>query len=208
MAALAMAIPTSGIARVPNPTSYSAEPESGVNDSELATDLGTLEQELRLGEIPSDFWERPRELWLHRKATKETVKTVYWKDGAINQEGYWQLCSILRDTHQNKMTYMDPVLFDILRGVLGYYQAWKWPYPLVITSGYRTVKTNNSLISEGAVKNSQHLYGKAVDSYMPGASIKDLFNLAKYFQLGGVGFYPSKLFVHIDRGRVRQWTGK
>lgn len=186
-----------------DPITYSANPDQIPEDDPI-----TLERELKLGEIPADFWYRPRELWLHRSSTKETIKVVYWKNDRLDEQAYWQICSILRDTRQNKMTYIDPVLLDIMRGILGYYQAWKWNYPLVINSGFRTLKTNNSLLSEGAAKNSMHLYGKAVDLYMPGIPVRDVFNLAKYFQMGGVGFYPSKMFVHIDRGRVREWRGK
>ena len=162
---------------------------------------------LQLGEIPADFWERPRELWLQRQGTREAVQAVYWKDGAILPEGYWQLCAVLRDVRANRMTTMDPTILDVLRGVLGYYQAWRWPYPIVVTSGFRTVQTNNALKSEGAAKNSMHLYGRAADVYMPGASVRDIGLLGMHMQRGGVGFYPSKGFTHLDTGRLRAWKG-
>ena len=162
----------------------------------------------RLGEISPQFWQQPRELWLQRQVTGEAVRVVYWRDGNLVPEGYWQVCALLRDVRANRMTTMDPLMLDVLRGVLGYYQAWQWPYPLVITSGFRTVQTNSKLITtEGAAKNSMHLYGKAADLYMPGASVRDIGLLGMHLQQGGVGFYPSKGFTHLDTGRLRTWRG-
>lgn len=159
------------------------------------------------GEIDRDFWERPRELWLRRHLTKEEVKVTYWKDGQLLSDGYWQACSVLRDRRANVMTAIDPTLLDVLRGINGYYEAWKWRHPLVITSGYRTAKTNNALSKEGSAKNSMHLYGKAVDLYIPGIPPEHIGRLGQYLQQGGVGFYPSRGFTHLDTGRLRSWRG-
>lgn len=162
---------------------------------------------LRLGEIPSDFWLRPRELHLQRQNTKEHKRIVYWRDGKLVPEGYWAACNLLRDVRANLMTYMDPSVLDILRGILGYYEAWDWNYPVIITSGYRTEKTNTSLKAEGAAKNSMHLYGRAVDLYMQRIPVAHLAQLGMHFQRGGVGFYPQRGFVHLDTGRLRTWRG-
>jgi len=164
-------------------------------------------QQLRLGEIPRDFWQRPRSLRLKRQATGEYLDLVYWKDGKLIPENYMRICALMRDVRANKMTYMDPLMLDVLRGVLGYYEAWKWPHPLVITSGYRTPETNNKLSKEGAAKNSMHLYGKATDLYMPGVPAKDIGLLGVYMAQGGVGFYPGRGFTHLDTGRLRTWRG-
>lgn len=164
-------------------------------------------QRLQLGQIPADFWQRPRELWMRRQGTRDEVRVVYWKDGKLQAEGYWQACALLRDVRANLMTAIDPTVLDIMRGITGYYQAWEWPYPMVATSGYRTLKTNNALRSEGAAKNSMHLYGKAVDLFVPGIPTKDVVALGLYLQQGGVGFYPDKGFTHLDTGKLRAWRG-
>lgn len=165
------------------------------------------EEHLKLGEVPSDFWYRPRELWIRRQGTREEVKVVYWKEGKLLPEGYWQACAMLRDVKANRMTTMDPTLLDILRGVVGYYQAWKWPHPLVLTSGFRTLQTNQALSKEGSAKNSMHLYGKAADMFIPGIPSRDIASLGLYLQKGGVGFYPDRGFTHLDTGRLRIWRG-
>src|SRR5690606_16264265 len=68
---------------------------------------------LMQGEIPADFWERPRTLRLARPKTKDRIEVVYYKDGKIVEDGYWQACALLRDDRANRMTSMDPMLLDI-----------------------------------------------------------------------------------------------
>jgi uncharacterized protein YcbK (DUF882 family) len=165
-------------------------------------------QPLQLGQIPEDFWQKPRELWLRRQGTNQEARIVYWRDGQLVSDGYWQACAMLRDKTANVMTTMDPTILDVLRGITGYYEAWQYHQPIVLTSGFRTLKTNNSLASEGAAKNSMHLYGKAVDLYVPGVPQRDVGILGMHLQQGGVGFYPSKGFTHLDTGKLRAWTGK
>lgn len=163
-----------------------------------------LSQGLKLETIEQSFWDCPRELWLYRQDTRESVRATYWANGQLNADGYWKICALLRDIHQNVMTTMDPALLDVLRGILGYYEQWHWPYPLVVTSGFRTERTNNN--TEGAARNSMHRYGRATDVYMPGIPVKDLGRLGMYFQRGGVGFYPDNGFIHLDTGSVRTWV--
>jgi uncharacterized protein YcbK (DUF882 family) len=49
--------------------------------------------------------------------------------------------------------------------------------------------------------------GRAVDIVMPGVPANYMGALAAYFKGGGVGFYPSQGFTHIDTGAVRSWVG-
>jgi uncharacterized protein YcbK (DUF882 family) len=155
----------------------------------------------------ADFWEQPRELWLYRYATKEQIRATYFKDGQLVPEEYNRLCWFMRDAHSNKMVAMDQVLLDVLNGIQGFYRLNGWNYPIVLNSGYRSPETNKKLENEGAAKNSMHLYGKAADIYMPGAPVKDVARLGVHFKQGGVGFYESKGFVHVDAGRLRSWRG-
>lgn len=165
----------------------------------------SVSQQLQLGEVPADFWDRPRTLRLKRHETGDLVETTYWKDGNLVEDGYWQACALLRDVKANRMTTMDPMVLDILRGIQGYYDAWKWQKPLMVSSGFRTAATNRALLGEGAAKNSMHLYGKAADCYMQGINPANIARLAQHMQSGGVGFYPSKNFVHVDTGKKKYW---
>ena len=54
-------------------------------------------------------------------------------------------------------------------------------------------------------KNSYHMYGKAIDIYVPGCRLSRLRRQALRLRAGGVGYYPKTGFVHLDVGPVRQW---
>ena len=49
------------------------------------------------------------------------------------------------------------------------------------------------------------MVGKAMDIRVPGVKLDHLRAAAASLKLGGVGFYPSSNFVHVDTGRVRYW---
>lgn len=77
--------------------------------------------------------------------------------------------------------------------------------PTVLLSGYRSRATNSSI--RGAATNSLHIRGYALDITQPGHSVSQLRRAAASLNAGGVGYYPSRNFVHIDCGQRRSWTG-
>ena len=86
-----------------------------------------------------------------------------------------------------------------LRAVIG--------LPSQITSGYRPPAYNRMV---GGVSNSAHINGLAADIVCPGLSTADLRDVAERVigDAGGVGYYPSQGFVHIDvRGYAARWSG-
>lgn len=74
-------------------------------------------------------------------------------------------------------------------------------------SGYRSRKTNNALIRQGigAARNSFHIKHRASDFSLPGVPVREVFEYARWLEVGGVGYYPGS-FVHIDSGDLRNWT--
>lgn len=98
---------------------------------------------------------------------------------------------------------MHPRLLDLLCAM----QAWVGHYgfrgPIHILSGYRSKRTNDN--TEGAARNSMHLYGRAADIRFPGLPVSYLGRLAQHYAAGGVGFYVSSNFVHVDTGNIRTW---
>jgi len=151
------------------------------------------------------FWDFPRTLWIKRATTGEEDRLVYWANGEYNPDGYRRVCHLLRDVKAQQTVEMDSTLLDILRGIQGWFEAAGIYKPIVVNSGYRSPKTNNS--TEGAARNSMHLYGKAVDLWLPDVPAEYLARLALYLQGGGVGVYQGKGFVHVDSGRLRAWRG-
>lgn len=152
----------------------------------------------------SDFWSRPRTLWLYRPDTQEMIKEVYWADGLLIPSGYIRICQLLRDIRINQAVQFDIVTLDIARGVYGWLQSLGIDKPIIINSGYRHPSTN---ATEGGVRNSLHTMARAIDIRIDGISTESIARFGMYLSGGGVGFYPGKKFTHLDRGKVRYWRG-
>jgi len=73
-----------------------------------------------------------------------------------------------------------------------------------IHSGFRCAKHNEEV---GGAQRSQHLYGKAVDIEFEGLSVPAMYGLSVIvFENGGVGLYPDRGTVHVDkRGVKARW---
>jgi uncharacterized protein YcbK (DUF882 family) len=153
---------------------------------------------------------QPRTLWLTRGTTGEQIQSTYWTPGdGYLRSGYGDACLLLRDVKANRAAYMDPWLLDVLFGVQAWLGHYGYRQPIIINSGFRTATTNDRL--EGASRNSKHLSGQAADIRIPGVPESTLGAMAVMFTnggqsgIGGVGFYPSRGFVHVDTGQARTW---
>ena len=147
-----------------------------------------------------------KRLWLIRKNTGEEGHFAYWENGNYLTAGYKTACHLLRDTAENSVIPINTVLLEILHALQNWLASAGIERPIVINSGYRTRKTNNSI--EGAARSSMHLSGKAADISIPDIPTDYLAQLATLMRAGGVGFYPSKGFVHVDCGSIRNWQGR
>ncbi len=153
----------------------------------------------------AEFWARPRVLNLYRPATGEHRVICYWQDGAIDRKGYAEACHMLRDVQAGVTMKIDLRLLNILRGTTGWlHAAYGINDPYEVHSGARTAGTNNR--TEGAVKDSLHKKGMAIDGKMRGLPVDYLGRLIAAYQAGGVGFYIASEFIHQDVGRVRYWV--
>lgn len=176
------------------------------------------------------FWSAPRWVWLKRASTGEQVRIAYWKDGVVDQNAYGRISWFMRDLRFEQMMQqnhslirsslgsgritnaqvtpwmlLDPVLLDILYA----YSAWLAyhgvNHPLIVNSGFRHPLTN--AMTEGAARHSWHTRGGAADLVVPGISPTKLASFGAWLQGGGVGLYPNRNFIHVDRGNVRRWVG-
>lgn len=129
-------------------------------------------------------------------------KCVFWADGQPLQEGLAQINHLFRDHRTHEIHMIDPKLIDLLHQISGHLETTE---PIHLISGYRSPRTNRSLrqSSGGVAKNSQHLYGKAADIYIPGKSLHHIQKAAISLNQGGVGRYAK--FVHLDTARPRSW---
>jgi len=139
--------------------------------------------------------------------TGERLKIAYCCDGIYQPEALAQLNHLLRDFRIDQEKSIDPNLFDLLHELGGTLET---DQPYHIISGYRSAQTNAMLRERGGAhtgvaSSSLHMVGKAIDIRLPGVRLDHLRSAAASLKLGGVGFYPSSNFVHVDTGRVRYW---
>ena len=148
-----------------------------------------------------------RSLMLDHTHTRERIDLVYALGEQYVPQALGSLNHFLRDHYSGEVGQMDPELFNFLHDIRRTL-ASQTPLTYQIISGYRGPITNERLRTTrggGVAKHSLHLEGKAVDIRLPGVPLAELRDAALSLQAGGVGYYPSEQFVHIDTGRVRRW---
>lgn len=145
-----------------------------------------------------------RALTFFHTHTKESVTVTFRRNGQYDDQALSQLNWLLRDWRVEKPAQMDPRLFDILWEV---YRESGSAQPIHIISAYRSPETNGALRrrSGGVAEHSQHMLGKAMDIRLPDVDTARLRAIAMRMQYGGVGYYSSSAFVHVDTGSVRAW---
>ncbi len=136
--------------------------------------------------------------------TNEYIRAPYRVDGALLTGNLPDIDHLLRDHRTEETHPIDPLLLDYLHdlsGVLGL------AGPFHVISGYRSASTNAKLrrFSSGVAKRSLHMEGRAVDIRVPDVPAAQVREAAISLRYGGVGFYPSSDFVHLDTGRFRHW---
>lgn len=136
--------------------------------------------------------------------TGESFSGVYRVGNKYLPDAFDQINVVLRDFRSGDVFPIDPRVIDIIHAVhemAGLDGAYE------VLSGYRSPKTNAMLrrVSTGVAKRSLHMSGQAIDVRLPGFSTQQLKKLAVGLEAGGVGYYASSDFVHMDTGEVRSW---
>lgn len=142
-----------------------------------------------------------RSLPLYHLTTGEFVNAKFWENGEYNIEELARVYRIMRDFHVNKETIIDINLIELASSV---HRTSRSIFPFYLTSGFRTRETNERI--PNAAKNSFHIKGQAIDIILPKFRLEDLRDIALSKEAGGVGYYPSLNFLHMDVGDVRTWT--
>lgn len=145
-----------------------------------------------------------RRLSFYHTHTGQSLDTVYFRDGKYVESALEEINNFLADFRTGDVAVIDTNLLDLIYEIRvslesdGIYE---------VISAYRSPKTNSILRSRssGVAKNSQHLLGTAIDVRLEGIPIENLRDAALAMKRGGVGFYGTSNFVHIDTGRVRRW---
>lgn len=137
--------------------------------------------------------------------TGEKVDAVYFENGAYVPDALNAIDKVLRDHRSGEVHPMDRGLLDLLSALSGQLER---PPGFQVISGFRSPHTNAMLKKTGGggvATKSLHMQGKAMDIRVEGVETAALRDAALALKLGGVGYYPSDRFVHVDTGRVRRW---
>ena len=145
-----------------------------------------------------------RSLKFFHTHTGKSLQVVYFRQGEYESSALGDIRVFLADWRDGKQHDLDPKLMDILwqlQQATGSNDTWE------VISAYRSPETNEMLRSKssGVAKKSQHLIGNAIDVRLRGLDLELLRDTAKSLKLGGVGYYATANFVHVDTGRVRYW---
>jgi uncharacterized protein YcbK (DUF882 family) len=177
-------------------------PSAEANDSEFRTAVAAA-----IPLVPAAYATQPYRLHLHNLHTLEDIDIVYRIGDNYQPDAVALLNFFLRDHNTNDVKAYDPREFDLLHDILIHLHR---PNALIdVVCGYRTQETNEILRASsrgGVAEHSQHILGHAIDIRIPGSSTVKIRNAALSLNEGGVGYYPTTHFVHVDVGAIRTWT--
>ncbi|MEW5424595.1 YcbK family protein [Amorphus sp. 3PC139-8] len=142
-------------------------------------------------------------LELTNQNTGETYKGHFFRI-SYDMDAVASLKWFLRDWRRSEVRDIDVRLYWALAALRMAAKKDGHDGKIVVTSGYRSKKTNSSI--EGAVPNSLHIDGRAVDFTVPGIPTSDLFTYIQWLGVGGVGHYPRRHFIHMDTGPEEHWV--
>ena len=146
-------------------------------------------------------------LHFYHTHTGERLDVVYRRGDQYIPQALDELDHFLRDHRTGDVRHFDPHLFDLLHDLtasLGDSAA-----EIDVICGYRTPWSNEFLRTRnphtGVAQHSLHMQAEAIDIRLPGIPTSELRDAALRLHRGGVGYYRSSDFVHVDVGRVRHW---
>jgi uncharacterized protein YcbK (DUF882 family) len=146
-------------------------------------------------------------LRLYHTHTRERLNVVYRRDDQYVPEALDELDHFLRDHRTGDVHHFDPRLFDLLYNLTA--SLGDSGGEIDVICGYRTPWSNEFLRTRsphtGVARHSLHMQAEAIDIRLPGIPTSELRDAALRLHRGGVGYYRSSDFVHVDVGRVRHW---
>ena len=149
----------------------------------------------------------PYRLRFYHTHTGERLDIVYRRGENYIPEALAQLDHYLRDHRTGEVRHFDPRLFDLLYDLTA--SLGDSGGEIDVICGYRTPWSNEFLRTRsahtGVARHSLHMQAEAIDIRLPGIPTSELRDAALRLHRGGVGYYRSSDFVHVDVGRVRRW---
>lgn len=142
---------------------------------------------------------------LYNTHLNESVTVQYRNvNGSYNRKALKEINHVLRCRQTNKERKIRVDLLEMVDQIQDHFGVSE----VDVISGYRSKQLNEYLwiIGRKVSRNSPHMYGQAMDIRLPGVKTALLRDYADGLNLkGGVGYYPSNQFVHVDVGMKRRW---
>jgi len=139
--------------------------------------------------------------------TGERLDVVYRRGDQYIPQALDELDHYLRDHRTGDVRHFDPHLFDLLYDLTASLSDSGGEIDVIC--GYRTPWSNEFLRTRnsqtGVAQHSLHMQAEAIDIRLRGIPTSELRDAALRLHRGGVGYYRSSDFVHVDVGRVRHW---
>jgi len=139
--------------------------------------------------------------------TGERLDVIYRRGDQYVPAALDELDHFLRDHRTGSVRHFDPRLFDVLYDLTA--SLGDSGGEIDVICGYRTPWSNAFLRTRsphtGVARHSLHMQAEAIDIRLPGIPTSELRDAALRLHRGGVGYYRSSDFVHVDVGRVRKW---
>jgi len=149
-----------------------------------------------LGAAGSDRLPRPQGLVLRHLLTGERLLVEVDGNGGPPAASMAGIEYLLRDPSTDQRGSIDP---QLIRQLLEVAAGWT-PLPVYdVLDAYRS--------SARRARASLHHQGRAIDLRLSGIASADLAASAAARGRGGVGYYRSADFVHLDTGAPRCWQG-
>jgi uncharacterized protein YcbK (DUF882 family) len=183
-----------------------AEPDCACGRRRLLRGLACVVPALLLPARAVPAISGDRRLILVNTHTGEMLDAIYARNGLHDPAMLGRLDWLFRDHRTGGVLPIAQGLFDLLHELAA--AAAREPR-FEIISGYRSAATNAMLASEsaGVSSNRLHMQGRAIDVRLTGYPTEKLRDLALARRTGGVGYYATSDFVHLDLGAVRDWSG-
>ena len=162
-----------------------------------------------LGHTTESTVPSPQEyrLRFYHTHTGERLDVVYRRGDQYIPAALDELYHFLRDHRTGDVRHFDPHLFDLLHDLTA--SVGDSGGEIDVICGYRTPWSNEFLRTRnshtGVAQHSLHIQAEAIDIRLPGIPTSKLRDAALGLHRGGVGYYRSSDFVHVDVGRVRHW---
>lgn len=143
-------------------------------------------------------------LVLYSYPHKEVIEAQYRRaDGTYDAAALARIAHVMRSPDGNAHA-IDPQLIETLDAIQDRFGA----DTVEIISGFRSPTYNAQLkaTGHGVARESLHMQGIAADIHLDTITEQAVRDFAQSLGHGGVGYYPSLHFVHVDLGPARSWT--